>query len=233
MADLLVRHGATPSGPIVREGVEAFAEACLQLDRQQAKATLERHPEYLRSPVPMWVAATRDRADVVAFLLDLGMSIEIEDDSKQRPLHVAAGHDSLRVAALLIERGAELEPVETNWNNTPLDHAMYGNLTRMMEFLSRFTRDVFRLTFIGNIERLRELLSAEPDLAKGVSDSYTPLMWLPDDEARAREVVELLLSHGADPSVKSKEGKTAADFADERGLYEAAGLLRAKAGPPG
>ncbi len=73
---------------------------------------------------------------------------------------------------------------------------------------------------------MRELLNAEPDLAKRISDGCTPLMWLPDDDARAIEVVELLLAHGADPSVKSKEGKTAADFAEERGLYEAAELLR-------
>lgn len=225
MADLLVRYGATASGPIVREGVEAFAEACFRLDREEATATLEQHPEYLRSPMPMFAAAARDRADVVAFLLDLGMSIEIEDRSKQRPLHVAAAHDSLRVAALLIERGAELEPVETNWNNTPLDGAMYANLTRVIEFLSRFTRDVFRLTFIGNIERLRELLSAEPDLAKRVSDGNTPLMWLPDDEARAIEIVELLLAYGADPSIKSKEEMTAADYARKRGLYDVAELL--------
>ncbi len=227
MAELLVRYGATRS-PVVRDGVEAFTEACFRLDRVKAVAILAQHPEYLRLPMPMWAAATRDRADVVALLLDLGMSIEIEDESKQRPLHIAAGANALRVTKLLIERGAELEPVETNWNNTPLDHAMYGNLTPMIEFLSGFSRDVSRLAFIGNMRRLREVLRGEPDLAKRVDDSYTPLMWLPDDEARGIEVVELLLAHGADPSVESKEGKTAADFAEERGLYAAAELLRSR-----
>ena len=38
------------------------------------------HPEYLRSPTAMFAAAQQDRADVVAFLLDLGMSVEIEDE---------------------------------------------------------------------------------------------------------------------------------------------------------
>ena len=227
MAELLVRYGATPS-PVVRDGLEAFTDACFRLDREKAEAILAQHPEYLRLPMPMWAAVTRDRADVVALLLDLGMSIEIEDESKQRPLHIAASSNSLRVAELLIARGAELEPVETNWNNTPLDHAMYANLTPMIEYLSRFTRDVFRLTFIGNIERLREVLREKPDLAKRVDDTYTPLMWLPDDEACAIEVVELLLAHGADPSVRSKEGKTAADFAEERGLYAVAELLRSR-----
>jgi ankyrin repeat protein len=213
------------AAPVALEGIEAFVTACFRLDRAEAQKILTEHPEFLQSPEPIFAAARRDRADVVEFLLDLGVSIEVEDESKQRPLHEAASNDSLRVAQLLIERGAEIEPVETSWNNTPLDHAMYSNLTRMIEFLSRFTRDVFRLTRIGNIERLRDVLREEPDLAKVVDDGYTPLMWLPDDEARAVEIVELLLAHGADPTLRSKEGMTAADWAIKRGLYEAAALL--------
>ena len=225
MADLLVRYGARPS-EFVLEGVEAFTAACFRLNREEARKQLAEHPEYLLSPEPIFAAARRDRADVVEFLLDLGMSIEIEDAQKQRPLHEAAAHDSLRVAELLIERGAEIEPVETNWNNTPLDHAMYGNLSRMTWFLSRFTSDVFRLAWIGNIERLREVLSEEPALAKAIDDGNTPLMWLTDDEARAMEIVELLAAQGADATIKNKEGMTAADCAEKRGLYDAAALLR-------
>jgi hypothetical protein len=57
-----------------------------------------------------------------------------------------------------------------NWQNTPLDGALYGNLPRMIQDLSGLTRDVFRLTWIGNIERLREVLSEEPALAKAEDD---------------------------------------------------------------
>ena len=228
MANLLVRFGATPSAPVVVHGVEAFTAACFRLDRQEALTQLAEHPEFLLSPIPIFAAAKRDRADVVQFLLDLGVPIEIEDNSKQRPLHEAAGHDSINVAKLLIERGAELEPVETNWNNTPLDHAMYGNLGRMVEFLSRFTRDVYRLTWIGNVERLREVLNEEPERAKAEDEGNTPLMWMPEDESRAREIVELLIAHGADPAIKNKDGMTAADCAERRGLYDVAELLRTR-----
>lgn len=228
IADLLVRFGAAPS-PLVREGEQEFAEACFRLDRDEAQTLLENHPEYLLSPVVMFAAAQRDRSDVVEFLLDLGMSIEIEDAQKTRALRVAAGHDSLRVAALLIERGAEIEPVESTWGGTPLDGALYQNLPRMIEFLSRFTRDVFRLTWIGNIDRLREVLSEEPELAKSNDDGNTPLMWLPENETRAIQIIELLIAQGADPSIKNKEGMTAADCAEKRALYKAAEFLRSKA----
>jgi uncharacterized protein len=226
IADLLVRHGAIPSTTLALDAMELFTAACFQLDRPQALALLQEHPEYLNSHEPIFAAARRDRADVVEFLLDLGVSIEVEDASKQRPLHEAAGHDSLNVAKLLIERGAELEPVETNWSNTPLDHAMYGNLDRMVQFLSGFTRDVFRLTWIGNVDRLREVLSEEPERARVSDNQNTPLMWLPDDEVKAVECVNLLMACGADPAIGNKDGLTAADLAEKRGLYDAAELLR-------
>jgi ankyrin repeat protein len=54
----------------------------------------------------------------------------------------------------------------------------------------------------------------------------TPLAWLPDDEAAAVEIVRLFLDHGADASVRSADGLTAADYASRRGLEAAARLLR-------
>jgi ankyrin repeat protein len=92
--------------------------------------------------------------------------------------------------------------------------------------LSDVSSEVFRLTWCGNLTRLRQVLTKKPDLAKTVDDSSTPLMWLPDDEVLAVEAVELLIGYGADPSIQSKEGKTAADYAERRALYEAAELLR-------
>jgi uncharacterized protein len=223
IAELLVRYGATPS-QFVRDGVDAFADVCLRLDENAARALVAEHPEYLRSTVPIFTAAKRDRAEVVTLLLNLGTPIEIADDSQQRPLHVAAYSNALNVAALLIDRGADLEAVESNWNNTPLGFATYANLTSMIELISRHTTDVFRLTWTGNIERLKEVLSAQPELAK-LDDGSTPLMWLPDDDARATEAVKLLVSFGADPAAKSNQGMTAADYARKWALYDTAELL--------
>jgi len=79
---------------------------------------------------------------------------------------------------------------------------------------------------------LRDILTNEPELAKVVWDGWTPLMWLPDDEARAVEIVELFLAHGADPSIRNKEGLTAADYARKRALDEAAERLRPSSPSP-
>jgi uncharacterized protein len=225
MADLLVQFGATPSAAPA-SGIDAFTEACFRLDTAAARDILARHPEYLRAPEPMLEAAHQDRADVVAFLLDLGMSPDVETAEGQRGLHVAAYENRMRVAQLLVERGAAIDPFEKNWGSTPLGAAIYAQNRAMIEFLGRVSRDIWELTNSGNIERLRELLRDNPERAKVASDGHTPLMWLPpDDEARAMEVAKLLLAYGADPTLRNNDGETAADRAANAGLLEVAELL--------
>jgi len=229
MAELLVRYGARPS-ELVLEDTDRFAAACFRLDGNEARALLATHPDFLSATDVMFEAAHRDRADVVELLLDLGMSPDVSDRAKQRPLHLAGYANSLRVARLLIERGAGIDPVESNWANTPLGAAVYSQHSEMIALLGRFSRDVWVLTYVGNVERLRAVLSSEPELAKVVGDGLTPLMWLPpDDERRATEVAGLLIEHGADPSVKNRDGQTAADRAYRLGMFDLAERLRAGA----
>jgi len=103
---------------------------------------------------------------------------------------------------------------------------MYGNITRMIDFLSGFTRNIYYLTWLGKTARLREVLSEDPQLATKAGENNTPLMWLPEDETQAKEIIELLVANGADPTIKNGDGLRAADCAEQRGLYEAAALLR-------
>jgi hypothetical protein len=229
MADLLASFGATPSA-VALDGEEAFAAACLRLDRAEARTLLAGHPEYLSSPKAMAIAVMRDRADVVELLLDLGMSPDIEDHQggRQRPLHVAAYNGALRAAKLLIERGAQIDPREARYESTPLWGAVWDQQQRMIDLLSPLSSDVWALGFIGNVERLRKVLAAEPRLARSRGDNETPLMWLPADEDRAMEVAEMFLTGGADPNVRNVQGQTAADLASVRGLDRVAAMLRSR-----
>jgi ankyrin repeat protein len=229
MADLLASFGATPS-IVALEGEEAFAAACLRLDRAEARALVVGHPEYLSSPKAMTIAIIRDRSDVVQLLLDLGMSPDIEDpeEGKQHPLHVAAYHDSLAIAKLLLQRGAEVDPRETRYESTPLWGAVWAQQQRMIDFLSPLSSDVWALAFVGNVERLRKVLAAEPRLARSRGENETPLMWLPGDEDRAMEIAEMFLAGGADPNVRNVQGQTAADLAGVRGLDRVAVMLQSR-----
>jgi len=55
-------------------------------------------------------------------------------------------------------------------------------------------------------------------------------MWLPGEEVRAMKIAEMFLASGADPTVRNKQGRTAADLASMRGLDDVAALLRSKEG---
>lgn len=230
MADLLVRYGAKPSG-FVPDDKTRFTVACLHLDREGARALLRTHPEFLKTTDAIFAATKRDHVEAVGLLLDLGMSPDVEDSKHQRPLHIAGYRGAARVAQLLIDRGAEIDVREGNYNNTPLDCAVYSQHQHVIDLLSRYSRDVWNLVYTGQVDRLRDVLAGTPDLAKAEWDGWTPLMWLPDDEARAVEIVELFLANGADTSIRNKEGLTAADYARKRELNEAAELLRTSMSP--
>ena len=225
IADLLVQYGA-PRSVIPRSDEDDFTRACFRMDRDAVRAHIARHPEFLKSPKALFAAARRDRADVVEFLLDLGVPIDVSDERRQQALHEAASYNSVRVAELLIARGAQVDPREIHWGAIPIGFAIYGRHQEMIDLLSRHTRDPWNLAYTGNVDRLREVLAADPALAKAAHpDGGTPLMRLPDDDVKAREVVDLLLSYGADPSRRNKDGKTAADLARERGMSDIADRL--------
>ena len=172
------------------------------------------------------MAARRDRADVVAQLLDLGVPLEIEGPHKNRILHEAAGANALSVVQLLIARGAEVDPRESEYGAAPIGFAAYGDKLEALEYLSRSSTNVWTLSSRGYVDRLRDVLRADPSRA-GVasSDGVTPLWWLPDDEGKALAIAKLLLEHGANPAAVSKDGSTASDWARKRGMLGVARLL--------
>lgn len=226
MATLLGRYGAEVRSEPVDPEV-AFTLACMEGRFDDARSLAVTHPGLRTAGGTMHAAIDADRADVVAFLLDLGMPLEVENEHRQRPLHLAAWKDAVDVGALLIERGAEIDPVEAQWNNTPLDFAVYCQNPRMIELLVPHSRDLWNLTFAGAIDRLRAILADEPGLAtRTASDGATPLMWLPDDESAAHAIVDLFLAHGADAAARDGAGRTAADLALRRGMAGVAERLR-------
>ncbi len=174
-------------------------------------------------------AARRDRADVVALLLDLGVSPDVDDGkegSRQRPLHAAAYGDAREVIRLLVDRGAAIDPREEQYGATPLWLAVWAGRRGAIELLAPHSRDPWGLTAAGEVERLRAVLRDAPALARSRSEFETPLMWLPGDEDLAFDAAALLLDHGADARVRNRQGKMAADLAEKREMPRVAALLR-------
>lgn len=223
-AELLAEAGA----PVEElSGREAFQAACLRLDIDTVRTLAGQHPEYLKDPAALLMAARTGRVDVVELLLDLGTPTNVENANGERALHCAAWADSVPVARLLIERGAEIDARDRNYNATPLSWAIHLGKPRLIDYLSTVSYDILCLAIVGKVERLRSLLDTQPSLAKTLRDGRTALFCLPEkDEGLAMEIAELLLSHGADPNVKSRQGLTAADEAERNGMDALAQLLR-------
>lgn len=126
MADLLLRRGAAPSAPELTDR-EKLVPACLRLDTDEVEMLFQKHPDFTQLPDAMFAAAEQDRADVVALLLDLGVSPDVSDAYGERPLHRAAANDALATAKVLIERGAAVDPRESRFDATPIGWASYGD----------------------------------------------------------------------------------------------------------
>ena len=143
-------------------------------------------------------------------------------------LHIAAASNATRAIAVLLARGADPDVRERRWNATPLGFAAHHGRDAAIDLLVPVSTDVWNLTYLGRVDRLREVLAVAPQLARHTTArGVTPLFWLPADDERAAAVVDMLLAHGADPTSRSAEGRTAEEIARERGLDGAAAKLAA------
>jgi ankyrin repeat protein len=225
VAELLVRYGARRSSMALNP-MQRLIAACLRGDQASIRDEIARHPEFLTSHEALFAAARDNRREAVELLLDLGTSPDVESPAGERALHIAAYEDAVDVGELLIARGAEVDPIGRQHNNTPLGGAMHCQSARMIAVLARHSRSAWEVGSSGHVDRLRELLTEKPERARGY-DGETLLMYLPpDDETKAVEVAGLLLEHGADPTIRDPHGKTAADRAERNAMYRVAAFLK-------
>ena len=240
LAEWVLSRGASPNPPRAtdrRTPHGTLYEQAIRSGRHEFATLLARYGATTTAVAPLddeallFEAADQDRADLVAEILDRGVSPNVEQPgSKVRPLHNAAYSGSTNVVRLLIDRGAEIDPRDANHGATPIYWAFWGRRPQSVELLAPHSRDTWTLTCAGKLDRLRDVVAAEPRLATVRDEHDTLLFYLPDDERVAAEMVKLLLANGADPGVKRPNGTTAADVARARGLDEAADLLRSKGG---
>ena len=236
LAEWVLANGASPNPPRAsdrRTPQGTLYEQAIRTGRLEFATLLARHGATVAADVAplddealLFEAADQDRVDLAAQILDRGVSPNVEQPgSRVRPLHNAAYAGATNVVRLLVDRGAEIDPRDTNHGATPLYWAYWGRRPQCVDLLAPYSRDTWALSAAGKLDRLREVLAAEPRLARARDEIDTILFYLPDDPKIAAEIARLLLANGADPTVKRPNGATAADVARARGLDEAADVL--------
>ncbi|WP_332683292.1 hypothetical protein [Bosea sp. (in: a-proteobacteria)] len=227
LAALLLDHGATPVELGERE---AFVAAIARGDEAEAARRLRSHPEFRLDPGPLQVAIRQDRPKIAALGLRLGISPDAEARDGVRALHEAAGADAAAIVALLLEAGAEIDPVERRFGATPLGWAHHQGAVAAQALLAARSRDIGALCRAGEGERLEALFAGDPSLANAPTRSgEPPLFCLPGDDASAADLAEFLLTAGADRQARNAEGLTPAEAARRQGLLDTATLLEAPA----
>jgi ankyrin repeat protein len=223
IVDLLVKHGAKL---IELTDADRFFAAIAQGDIETIRRIATTYPAFLKAFAAMSSAIKAHNLEVAKALLDLGMSPDIGDDKNFRALHLTTHAGAAEIARLLIARGAEIDPFEQRYGGAPLSHANYQQRPEMIAVIAPHSRNIRGLCFAGCVDRLRELFTETPALVnQPIHDHEPPVFCLPDDEDSAVELAELLVSLGADLSVKNADGLTPAQAARKRGLEDAAALL--------
>jgi uncharacterized protein len=210
----LVRNGDEPAvlaaitedGALLKAvdgaGLSPVMAAAYSGHRRLAEHLAERVSK-LPAGLTVYEAAAAGNAVAVKRLVEGGASVDEAAADGFTPLHLAAFFGRLEVGRLLLELGADRNPVAANeMKVTPLHSAVAGR-----------HRDMTGLLLAHG---------ASPNAVQ--AGGFTPL------HAAAQQgdesIVDMLLLRGADPTRKDDSGLTPIDMAEERGHGAIAKILR-------
>ncbi|HEX4215215.1 MAG TPA: ankyrin repeat domain-containing protein [Candidatus Dormibacteraeota bacterium] len=189
VAALLADHGGRDDAG----DADRLIGACARVDRAEANRILAAHPGLFNEMSEMDRAAVVDLAqwkgaDAVAMSLDLGFPVNARGENGETALHQAAYEGRPDTVRLLIERGAEIDALDSRFDGTPLAFATVGSGGRPAS--------------AGDwVETVRLLLDA------GASPEG---VWLSLPKEPSEEVAALLRARGV-PSPESVEETMAAE----------------------
>ncbi|MCL5437047.1 MAG: ankyrin repeat domain-containing protein [Candidatus Dependentiae bacterium] len=162
-------------------------------------------------------AALGGNIELVTYLIEVKkLDIEAKDSIKQPPLHNAAVRGHFEVVKFLIEKGANINAQDREGDGV-LHNAACGNDPELIAYLVKDkkldvnVRDFKEKTPLHYAAALGKLKAIEAFLANGaelearMEGGSTPL--LRAVFRRQREVVKLLLKHGADINAKDNRGR--------------------------
>lgn len=198
---------------------------------------------------PIHTAARKRHADQVVLLAELGANVNEPDSDGMTPLQHAVMRDHVPSVKVLLEKGADIEGKNAQGYSAlalALAEAKYetakalleagahidtragpDELTPLMIVASQVKAGEGTVFLPGStrpIDLARDLIKRGADVNAQSKSGITALMI-----AAARNVapmIGLLMQGGAKPDLRSAQGKTAAEIADQNGAEAAAKALR-------
>jgi hypothetical protein len=175
-------------------------------------------------------AAAVGDADRVAAALQRGADIEARDDHERTALLLAATHDHVGVANVLITNGADPNALDDRHDTPWLVTGVTGSVA-MLEVLLPSEPDltirnrfggvsVIPASHRGHVEYVRRVVQTDIDINHVNDPGWTALLEaviLGDGGERYQQIVQILLDAGADPTIADLDGVTPLEHARAKG----------------
>ena len=193
-------------------------------------------------------AYVRGQRDAVDFLLEKDGNWDVIGVNNGTALHRAAWDGDLGMVERLVAKGADTSNRANPFNSTPLSWAQHNKQHEVFEWMRTHCaidlHDAVCFDFREHVDaRLREdPASINKRLDQWELVQCTPLHWaawlqIEDvdgihalDPVKREELVELLLTKGADPNIVAGNGVTPLDVAHAAGATRIAALLERRGG---
>ena len=189
---------------------------------------------------PIHDAIMNGNIDEVQWQLDAGVDVNEESSKGLTPLHYAASAGHNDIVELLIERGANVNATDSGKGATPLDYAHWRDHEEVIETLNAHNAQrehekggkgigqsslIHDAALDGDIDEVQRQLDAGVDPNLKSSKGATPLFYAV--YGGHLEIVELLITRGADVNALYLNGNSVLDQAHDYDDQEMVELLEA------